>query len=160
MKKKKVIRSLMGKAKAFIDLQDCNGTPIEFPDLEPGESPAKGDKADVDGKPAEGNYTMPDGTILKMKNGVVVKVVEPSKELVKILAFSRKRNYMPLMIKHAQNTFIVPKRRVNEKLALKDKVVVNGQVGLSGTFNGSNNTKYKLMYGKLVKVISPTKRKL
>lgn len=87
-KLKKLFRSMFNLAKsAGIDayalvLQDANGAEIDFPDLSEGETPKEGDKATIDGKPAEGDVTMPDGSVYTFKEGVLttIKAAEPATE--------------------------------------------------------------------------------
>lgn len=71
-----ILNKLTG-VKAELVLQDSTGVSITFPDLSANDTPAKDDKALVDGKPAEDEYTMPDGTIFKFEKGVVADIVAP-----------------------------------------------------------------------------------
>tara|TARA_R110002167_G_scaffold81296_2_gene222679 strand:+ start:11900 stop:12991 length:1092 start_codon:yes stop_codon:yes gene_type:complete len=64
-----------GKKKALL-LQDANGVEIDFPEVMEGEVPAVNDSAVVDGKPAEGEHTMPDGTVYVFAGGKVSEIKE------------------------------------------------------------------------------------
>ena len=69
--------------KAELLLQDATGLELVFPDLNEGESPAEGDKATVEGKPAEGDFLMADGiTTMTFEGGVLssITIDEASKE--------------------------------------------------------------------------------
>ena len=70
---------LLGKSpiKAELVLQDATGVSITFPDLNGSDEPALDDKAMVDGKPADGEFTMPDESVLKFNAGVLSEVVAP-----------------------------------------------------------------------------------
>lgn len=61
--------------KAELILQDATATPVTFPDLNEGDVPAVGDKANVDGKPAEGDYLMPDGSTITFEGGKVKEII-------------------------------------------------------------------------------------
>ena len=59
-------------------VQDANGTELDFYELEADSEPKVGDKAKVDGKPAEGDYVMPDGKTFKFVSGELTEIVEAS----------------------------------------------------------------------------------
>ncbi|PZR18865.1 MAG: hypothetical protein DI539_16125 [Flavobacterium psychrophilum] len=63
--------------KAELVLQDATATPITFPDLNEGDTPVEGDKATVDGKPADGEYLMPDGGSIVCEKGLVKEIWLP-----------------------------------------------------------------------------------
>ncbi|PZR11188.1 MAG: hypothetical protein DI539_20850 [Flavobacterium psychrophilum] len=56
-------------------LQDATAAEIVFPDLEEGAMPSEGDKATIDGKPAEGEVLMPDGSKLVFEGGLVKQIL-------------------------------------------------------------------------------------
>lgn len=64
----------MFKPKAMVK-QDGTGKELEFPDLQEGDEIKVGDKVNVDGKPANGDFVMPDGVTLKVENGAVTEIV-------------------------------------------------------------------------------------
>ncbi len=70
------------KSSVALVLQDANGSDVDFPDLAEGDEPKTGDKATVDGKPAEGEIVMPDGKTFKFEGGELKEIVdaEPAKE--------------------------------------------------------------------------------
>lgn len=47
---------------------------IDFIDLDSDTEPSVGDKANIDGKPADGEYTVKDGTTYKFDNGVLTEI--------------------------------------------------------------------------------------
>jgi ATP-dependent Clp protease, protease subunit len=63
-------------AKAIL-LQDAAGTELEFPELTEGDTPKVGDAVNVGGAPANGEYTMPDGTVYKCEGGKLVEIMAP-----------------------------------------------------------------------------------
>lgn len=77
-----IMNMLTGKSsiKAELVLQDATGVSITFPDLSANDVPALEDKATVDGKPADGEFTMPDNTIYTFKSGAVAEIETPAEE--------------------------------------------------------------------------------
>lgn len=66
---------LFKKAKVTnIILTDADGLSIEFPDLVEGDEPKVGDKAMIEGVPAEGDYLMPDGSTVVFLAGEVAEI--------------------------------------------------------------------------------------
>jgi len=74
-------------------VQDANGVEIDFFDVEEDSEPVAGDKARIDGTPADGEYVMPNGQTWVFVAGTwdsVIEVVEDNKveeleaELVKV----------------------------------------------------------------------------
>jgi ATP-dependent Clp endopeptidase proteolytic subunit ClpP len=57
-------------------VQDATGMEIDFPDVEDGIEPIVGDTAIIDGKAADGDYTMPSGQVFKFVAGVLTEIVE------------------------------------------------------------------------------------
>lgn len=60
-------------------VQDANGEDIDFPDLEEKASPAIGDRAEIDGKPAEGEKVMPSGETFVFAAGELTEI-KPAEE--------------------------------------------------------------------------------
>lgn len=77
-----IMNMLTGKPaiKAELVLQDATGVSITFPDLSGSDVPVLEDKAMVDSKPAEGEFTMPDNTIYTFKGGAVAEIETPKEE--------------------------------------------------------------------------------
>ncbi|RZJ67700.1 MAG: Clp protease ClpP [Flavobacterium sp.] len=61
--------------KAEMILQDGNGTELVFSDLDSGDTPTVGDLAKVDGKDAEGDFVMRDGSTYKFEAGELKEIV-------------------------------------------------------------------------------------
>lgn len=61
---------------ANIKIQDANGVEVDFYEKTEGD-PEVGDKANVDGSPASGDYTMSDGSVITFESGVVT-AIEPA----------------------------------------------------------------------------------
>jgi ATP-dependent Clp protease, protease subunit len=77
------IEKLFPKAEAEVQpvknilIVDANGTEIKFPEVTEGEEVKVGDKAEVDGKPANGEFIKIDGTTIIIENGIVTEIVVP-----------------------------------------------------------------------------------
>ena len=56
-------------------LQDANGIEIDFPEVAEDATPEIGDKAQVDNKPAEGEYVSPEGAKWVFENGSLMEVI-------------------------------------------------------------------------------------
>jgi hypothetical protein len=55
-------------------LQDATGVELVFPELADGEVATVDSKVTVDGKPADGEYLMPDGSTIIATAGIVTKI--------------------------------------------------------------------------------------
>lgn len=75
-----IMNLLSGKIKAELILQDATGVEIVFPELNEGDTPEVEDKATVDGSDAEGEFLMPDGSIMVFEKGGL-KEVKPAEEM-------------------------------------------------------------------------------
>lgn len=69
----------LGKKPVALVLQDANGKELNFSDLEEGATPKVGDKADIEGTPAEGDYVMPNGETYVFVSGELTEV-KPKEE--------------------------------------------------------------------------------
>jgi ATP-dependent protease ClpP protease subunit len=81
-KLQKQIAALYNQAfsiKAELVLQDATAAELVFPDLADGDMPEVGAKATVDGKPAEGEFLMPDGSKLVFEAGELKEIL-PAEE--------------------------------------------------------------------------------
>jgi len=78
----KLFAPILNKSKSItnITVTDADGIAIEFPDLAEGDLPKVGDKAIIEGKPAEGEFLMPDGTKNIFVAGELTEMVEPAAE--------------------------------------------------------------------------------
>lgn len=74
------ILALLKGHKVALILQDANGTEIDFPALADGQTPAVGDSATVEGKPAEGSYTMPQLNAVVVFVGGKITEIKPADE--------------------------------------------------------------------------------
>lgn len=128
---------------------DANAEELNFPDIEAGKFPKKGDKIELeDDRKPTGKRLMPDGTVIKFKDGVVTSITDQDGK-------SMRRMWKPLLLKHGKNAFLVPSRKANEKIQLGDNVELNGSQMQTGTFDGPKGRKYTLMLGLLTKVTYP-----
>lgn len=67
-------------AKNAVEISTAESETLVFPDLEEGASPAIGDAATIDGSNAEGDYTLPDGTVYTFAEGKLTAIEEPEEE--------------------------------------------------------------------------------
>jgi len=74
-KKLSQIFNKLSGARAELILQDATGTELVFPDLEPNDVAQIDEKATVDGKAADGEFVMPDGSTIKVAGGIVKEIV-------------------------------------------------------------------------------------
>ncbi|MGQ2984855.1 ATP-dependent Clp protease proteolytic subunit [Flavobacterium sp.] len=77
----KAMASLSG-VRAELVLQDSTGVEVVFPELAPNDVPEQGEKATIDGKPAEGSHVMPDGSTITFEGGVLKEILpaEPTED--------------------------------------------------------------------------------
>lgn len=66
-------------------VQDANGVEIDFYELEEDATPSVGDKANVDGQPADGEYVMPSGETYVFTDGELTEIREASDDEVEEL---------------------------------------------------------------------------
>lgn len=83
----KAEKMLMAIAKSLgirseLVLQDVNGVEIIFPDLEASDEPFIADNATVEGKPADGEFIMPNGNTFKFENGAMTEMIIPADDEV------------------------------------------------------------------------------
>lgn len=75
-KTQKLFQAIAEKLGIALEVSDANSDPVDFYELEEGAEPAKGDKARVDGKDAEGEIVMPDGRTFVFSAGEVTEIKE------------------------------------------------------------------------------------
>lgn len=73
-------------------IQDAKGIEIDFPDVKENETPKNGDSATIDGKKAEGDVVMPDGSTMIFKNGKLTDTKEPEDIQAKLTAENKALN--------------------------------------------------------------------
>lgn len=61
-------------------LQDANGVEIDFTELAEGDTPEVGAKAEIDGKPAEGEHVSPDGSKWVFEGGELKEIIPAESE--------------------------------------------------------------------------------
>lgn len=81
-------KSLIDQIKALINgnvtakiVFDANNAEINFFELAEDAVPVEGDMATVDGEPAEGSYTMTDGSVYNFEAGALVSITMPEEEV-------------------------------------------------------------------------------
>lgn len=70
----------MFKPKALL-IQDVNGVQIDLPEIETIDQLQTGISATVEGSPAEGEYTLDDGSVLKFEAGVLSEIMPPADDM-------------------------------------------------------------------------------
>jgi len=85
----------LAKAEEIVNITetDANGTIIEFPHVAEGTMPVEGDMAMIDGKPAEGEYLMPNGTTYVFVAGALTQIVEVE-EMVDVEAIKTEKEQL------------------------------------------------------------------
>jgi ATP-dependent protease ClpP protease subunit len=78
-----ILNMLSGKVeiKAELKLQDATGVELVFADLESTQAPEVDAKVTIDGKPADGEFTMADGSTLTAVKGVVTEITPVETEI-------------------------------------------------------------------------------
>lgn len=71
------IMNLFKSSIKNIVVQDAEGREIEFPTVEEGQTISIGDTATIDGAPADGEITMPNGQVITFEGGAVLTIMEP-----------------------------------------------------------------------------------
>lgn len=135
-------------------LQDANAEEIVFPELEVDDHPSKGDKIEIDGRTKEtGERLMPDGSLIKFKEGAVTKIVQPSTEEIAALSHTRKinngvcrtfkswKNNRSQKIEILGSNFNTPFRKGN-------RIMVDGKKMLFDTIQ-INNKEIKIRNGRI-----------
>lgn len=75
----KFLKMIMAKLKIkALMLSDVNGNELEFPELTDASELKQGVKVTAAGAPAQGEFQMPDGTILVCEAGVVNEIKAPA----------------------------------------------------------------------------------
>jgi ATP-dependent protease ClpP protease subunit len=70
-----IMNMLSGKIKAELKLQDAVGVELVFADLDATSVASVDAKVMVDGKPAEGEFLMADGSTIKVEKGIVTQIL-------------------------------------------------------------------------------------
>lgn len=82
-------KKMIGKKIVNKILQDATGEEIEFPEIADNDNIEIGAAAEINKKPASGEFVMPDGRTFVFSNGILKKIV-PSKDE----ALAKIRNYL------------------------------------------------------------------
>ncbi|WP_462250437.1 ATP-dependent Clp protease proteolytic subunit [Ekhidna sp.] len=119
----KLIKNLMAhfKPNALL-VQDANGTEIDFPDLEDDATPSVGDKANVDGESASGEYLLPDGTTYVFTNGELSEIKEPADEPDEDMEALKEENQN---VKQENETLQAENKQLKEDKETQEKKIKN-----------------------------------
>lgn len=134
------IESLFSGVKAFmkgaikaIDLTDANGVVISFPEVEEGTAIAIGDKATVDGAPADGSFLMEDKSTYVFVGGALTEIVvsddgemDALKEQVRVLteqltAEQTAKATLESEKETLTTSLVAIRKQITSKLAIADK---------------------------------------
>lgn len=74
------IKALFNEGAKALEVFTSTSESLVFPDLEEGQTPEVGDKAEIDGKPAEGRITLQDGTVYVFVAGELTEIIEEEEE--------------------------------------------------------------------------------
>lgn len=74
------IKALFNEGAKALEVFTSTSESLVFPDLEEGQTPEVGDKAEIDGKPAEGRVTLQDGTVYVFVAGELTEIIEEEEE--------------------------------------------------------------------------------
>lgn len=128
---------------------DANGTIIEFPDVAEGTMPVEGDKAMIDGKPAEGEYLMPNGTTYVFVGGELTQIV-PVEEAVDVEALQAENEQLKTQL--AEQTTAMETQAetfkneiLNIKKAVSSRFDKGEPANPPANPNGEPKTKRKLL---------------
>ncbi len=119
-----------GKPKA-IKLMDSVGTEIEFPTVEDGQMPQVGSEGLVDGKPAEGEFIMPqiDNAIVTFVAGVVTEI-KPADGMDELATLKAENERLTQELESATAL----KNQADEKLVTIETEFTNFKAGITSRF--------------------------
>lgn len=108
-----------------VDVTDANGTIVTFPDVADGTMPVVGDKAMVDGKPAEGEFLMPDGSTYIFAGGELTQIVEPTEMEVDVTALQEEnaqlKEQLATQTTNYETAIVDLKKQIVSKFETKEK---------------------------------------
>lgn len=70
------LRAIFAKDAKNLEVFTSTNDALVFDGLEEGETPKVGDRATIDGKAADGEYTLQDGTVYRFEQGELVEIIE------------------------------------------------------------------------------------
>lgn len=115
-----IMNAIKGDKKNIV-LQDANGIEIEFPEIEKGQKIAKGAKAQIEGKAADGEYVMPQGETYVFESGELTEVKEAEEQEDELQALKDENEAQAIEIQdlkaklEASNTkYVEIEKQVNE----------------------------------------------
>lgn len=88
----KTLKEFFASEAKNVEVFTSTNESLVFPDLEDGQSPKVGDKATIDGKAAEGRYTLADGTVYVFVAGELTEIIEKDEDDGNEMEALRKEN--------------------------------------------------------------------
>lgn len=176
MSDKKTEKGLLEHLKAFfktegsiknLEVMTSTSETLMFPDLEEGQEPKVGDKAEVDGKAAEGRITIQDGTTYVFVAGVLEEIIpaEEEEEDDEAMAALKAENEELKKQIAAQAKQSEAQAKQIESIAAKQKEADKRWEGLKNTISnyqvdGKENTRKAASEGTEVKGLAAAVAKL
>jgi len=122
---KKAVRKPSKKVRAKILsklVQDATATEIDFTELDNNDSVVEGVTAEIDGKPANGTFILPDGGTYVFTNGRLSKIIQPEKE-------------QPALAKKVKVVSVKPVQKKIQTPILKKATVTDRTAGVRAWLN-------------------------
>jgi ATP-dependent Clp protease, protease subunit len=106
-------------------VQDATGAEIDFTDLPDDGVIEIGALATVDGQPAEGEYTMPDGYTYVFAAGELTEIIEPEEEAPATAALRAENKSLKRQLNLIKNEVMALKRQVGSRYSVDGKKVAS-----------------------------------
>jgi len=126
-----------------VDVTDANGAIITFPDVADGTMPVVGDVATIDGKPAVGEYLMPDGSTFVFEDGALTQIVDPTEQEVDVDALNTEIADLKAQLETQKTNFT--SEVVNLKKQITSRFEQPNPQGNPPAGNGGEPDKRKLL---------------
>lgn len=153
-KKLSQIFNKLNGIKAELVLQDATGAELVFPDLEASDVAEVGEKATVDGKPAEGDFIMPDGSTIRISGGIVSEIVPAEVEEDALVE-------EPVAEQETKAEEIEPQAEVDEdKFAALEKKVANLEAKIAELMGGTPVEQNAEVENKMLEVVAMAAEKV
>lgn len=110
------LREIFASEAKNVEVFTSTNESIVFPDLEEGQSPKVGDKATIDGKSAEGRYTLADGTVYVFVAGELTEIIE-SDDSDDMEALKRENEELKAKLQEQETTLNSQKEQIDSILA-------------------------------------------
>lgn len=116
-------------------VQDATGTEIDFTELADDDIINVGSMATVDGKPAEGEYVMPDGSTYIFTGGELTEITEPEDD-AEVAALRYENKNLKRQLNLVRNEVLSLKRQVGSSFSVDGKKVATRRPGTADRTSG------------------------